>query len=132
MPIALRVPDIERAVRSLLATLTPSPTTVGIGVPPAWKDGSPGHLQVGWDGTSVPAHRIVATGLIRVTAWAHSTSDAKSLALDADARLCAHDGTGAISAIRPGSGLLPARDPDSGAELASFTCRVTVRTQPLP
>ena len=129
--MADRFPDVEKAVRALLASLTPSPTTVGIGVPATWTLTGAPHLQLGWDGTRVPNHRLTATALIRVTAWASSTSKAKELALDADARLCAHDGTGVIAHIRPGSGVMPARDPDTGAELATFTVRVTVRSQPL-
>lgn len=128
----LRVPDVEKAARALLAELTDPPTTVGIGVPQAWTPESPPHLQVGWDGTRTPPHRIVSRALIRVTAWASSTSTAKDLALVAEARLCAHDGTGPISTIRPATGLLPARDPDTGAELASFTVSMTVRSIPLP
>ena len=129
---ALRVPDIERAARALLADLTPPPITVGIGVPDGWTRTSPPHLQVAWDGTAVPSHRITARGSIRVTAWSASTSESKGLALDAEARLCAHDGAGQISAVRPAGGVVPARDPDTGAQLASFTVRMTVRSTSLP
>jgi hypothetical protein len=127
----MRVPDVEKAARALLSELTPSPTTVGIGVPSDWTKDSPDHLQVGWDGTRTPPHRLTSQALIRVTAWASSTSQAKDLALDAEARLCAHDGTGVISTIRPATGVLPARDPDTGAELATFTVSMTVRSTPL-
>lgn len=129
---AQRVPDVEKAARALLASLTPGPTTVGIGVPDDWTATSPSHLQIGWDGTVVRAHRLTARALIRVTAWASSTSTAKALALDAEARLCAHDGAGVISMIRSATGVLPARDPDTGAELATFTVSMTVRLTPLP
>lgn len=129
--MADRFPDPEKALRALLDTLTPSPITVGIGVPTTWGPTSPAHLQVGWDGTRTPRHRVAAVALIRVTAWASTTSTAKATALDAEARLCAHDGTGAISAIETATGVFPARDTDTDAELASFTVRVTVRSQPL-
>ena len=126
-------PDPEKAVRALLTNLLASPeVTVGIGVPVDWTAESPDHLQVAWDGTRVPPHRLTATALIRVTAWAASTSRAKALALAAEGRLCAHDGTPPITVIRPATGVLPARDPDTGAELASFAVRVTVRSTPLP
>ena len=127
----LRFPDVERLVRDLLDTLTPSPITVGIGVPDAWATTSPTHLQVGWDGTIVASSRLIATATVRVVAWAPSTSAAKSAALDAHARLCAHRAGSGISLIRPGVGPMPARDDTTRADLAWFTVRVTVRSTPL-
>jgi hypothetical protein len=124
-------PDVERAVRALLDELTPAPTTVGIGLPDDWTIGSPPHLQVAQDGTLVPAHRITAKVLVRITAWAESTSVAKALALAAEARLTAHAGDGSLGTIRTAAGMFPARDQDLGAELASFTVNVTVRSAPL-
>ena len=131
MNAPLAFPDPEKAVRTLLSTLIAPPATVAIGVPTTWTADADPHLQVSWDGTRVPTHRLIAHALIRVTAWATSTSTAKALALDAEARLCAHDGTGAISTIRPATGVMPARDPDTRAELASFSVRVTFRSIPL-
>lgn len=128
----LRVPDIEKAVRVLLGSVTPPPITVGIGVPAGWAAGSPPHLQIGWDGTTLGRRRLTARALVRVTAWSTSTSTSKGLALDAEARLCAHDGSGVLAMVRSATGLIPARDVASGAELASFTVHVTARTIPLP
>ena len=128
----LRFPDVERCARDLLDELTPSPTTVGISVPDNRdKAGSPPHLQVAWDGTFPASSRLIATATIRVTAWSATTSAAKSAALDAHARLCAHRGGTGITLIRPGVGPMPARDPETGAELAWFTVRATVRPTPL-
>lgn len=131
MTDALRFPDVERAAKTLLDDLTPPPSTVGIGVPESWTEASPIHLQIGWDGTLVNQSRLIATATIRVVAWAAEPTQAKTAALDAHARLCAHRGGGGINLIRPGVGPIPARDPDTGAELAWFTVLATVRSTPL-
>lgn len=131
MKVPLVFPDVERAVRALLAGLTPGPTTVGIGLPADWTMASPPHLQVAQDGTRVPSHRITAKVLVRITAWAGSTSEAKALALAAEARLTAHPGDGSLGTIHTAAGMFPARDEATGAELASFTVSVTVRSTPL-
>jgi hypothetical protein len=128
----LRFPDVETCARDLLDDLTPGPATVGIAVPADWdKAESPPHLQVAWDGTLTASSRLIATATIRVCAWAGSATAAKAAALDAHARLCAHRGGHSINLIRPGVGPVPVTDPDTGADLAWFTVRATVRSTPL-
>ncbi len=131
MKTPLVFPDTEKAVRVLLDSLTPAPTTVGIGVPDGWTSASPTHLQVAQDGTAVPSHRITARVLVRITAWAASTSAAKDAARVAEARLTAHAGDGVIVKITTAAGMYPTRDRDTGAELATFAVNVTVRSAPL-
>jgi len=129
---ALRFPDVERSAVDLLDELTPDPATVGISLPDDWdRAESPIHLQVGWDGTFITASRITANATVRVVAWAATATAAKAAALDAHARLCAHRGGHSITLIRPLVGPQPARDADTGAELAWFTVRATVRATPL-
>ncbi len=138
---AHQVPDAEKAVRALLTAAMASPTcTVAIDLPADWTPGVPGdpsrpasppHVQPQWDGTNLAGHQITATATVRVVVWAATKSLAKDTAARAQALLLAHDGTPPISTVRPGVGPVPARDPDTRAEMAWFTVRVTVRTTPL-
>lgn len=132
----VQMPDAEKAVRVLLAELfaseiTAGDVTVSIGVPVGWTSASPDHLEVAWDGTPTVAWPVSADATIRLVARAGSTSAAKALAAKAQGRLVAHMGDTTIARIRPLTGVLPARDPDTDAELASCTVRVTVRSQPI-
>lgn len=127
-----QVPDAEKAVRTVLTAAMASPTcTVSIGVPQGWTPAAPTHVEVAWDGTNVIGHQITATATVRVVIWAATKSVAKDTAARAQALLLAHDGAPPMSTVRPGVGPVPARDRDSGAELAWFTVRLTVRTTPL-
>lgn len=123
-------PDVERAAVDLItALMADQDTTVGVGVPGDWrKDVSVPHLQVAWDATTLD-HPVLAHATIRVTAWHHQPTAAKALADTAMGRVLAHVGHGLIRAVRPLTGLLPAYDHDTRAELASFTVRATVRAQ---
>lgn len=123
--------DAETAARTLLAALTPSPTTVGLALPDDWTMESAPHLLVALDGTETFPSRLLEKPLIRVTAFAGTTTEAKRLAREAEARLCAHTGGGGISKIKPATGIIPGRDPATGADMASFTVRMTVRSTPL-
>lgn len=119
-------PDAEVAARVLLADLLQDEgCTVGIGKPTDWSAESDPHVQVNLDGTQLQ-HPVVAYSTIRVTVWAHDPTPAKDLAALAMALYLAEP------MVKPGTGLLPARDTRSGAELASFTCRVATRSQPIP
>lgn len=120
-------PDVERAVRDALATaIAPyEPTvTVGVGVPSDWTIMSAPHLQVALDGTPGMAHPVYAYSTVRVVAWAASPTEAKALAWLAHGLLLAQR----VLAIAPLTGLLPARDTETRAELASFTVRVSTRS----
>lgn len=125
----LVLPDVEQLVQVLLDSLTPGPATVGLAVPDGWQaKTSPLHLLVALDGTIVPAHRLTCRALIRVTAFAHSTTVAKAAARQAEARLTAHRGDGVLLSIRTAVGMGVARDEATTAELASFAVNVTARS----
>lgn len=127
-------PDPEIALRALLDELIAphEPTaTVTVGVPTDWTPASPPHLEVAWDGTPNMTHPVVAHATIRVVVRAKLTTDAKRIAALAQGLLLAHDGSDGISVIRPLTGILPARDPLTEAELASFTVRASVRSTPI-
>jgi hypothetical protein len=128
-------PDPERAVVDLLTELMDlydETVTVGVGVPGGWRPDHSPHLEVAWDGTPIIEQRTMAHATVRVVARAGSTTEAKRLALLAQGLLAAHDGTGPISVVRPLTGPLPARDPDTRAEIASFTVRASTRAVLIP
>lgn len=132
--LAVTYPDAEKETRALLAALLEEQdidATVAIGIPHDWTPDTGDHLQVSSDGTPSIAHPVVSHSTIRITAWSASTSRAKELANLAFGLLCAHDGTPPIAAILPLTGVLPARDPESRAELAYVTVRVSVRSVPI-
>lgn len=127
---AVTYPDAERLVVDYLNSLLTE--TVAVGVPSNWGPSSPSHLQVQLDGTPRMEHPVIAHATIRLVARAQSTSAAKALAAKAQGLLCAHPGGGGIASTGPYTGVFPARDPDTNAELASTTCRVSVRSVPIP
>lgn len=94
--------------------------TVGVGVPRGWTATSRPHLKVTTDGT--PSIDNVSTrATVRVTAFAATTSEAKRLAALAQAVLVArYDLVNAVAL----TGVLAARDDDSGAEIAMTTVQV--------
>lgn len=134
MRLAVTYPDAEHLVRVYLAdemgAVEPD-VTVAIGVPANWNKSSPEHLQVVSDGMPRLEHPVAGHATIRLVARAHSTGRAKELAAIALGLLAAHPGGGGIASTRPFTGPLPGRDPDTGAELASATARVTVRSVPI-
>jgi hypothetical protein len=76
-------------------------------------------------------HPALAHTTIRLVARCSTTTDAKALAMKAQGLLCAHPGGDGIASTAPFTGVLPARDTATEAELASVTCRVTVRSTPI-
>lgn len=125
MKILRTYPDVERLVVDRLAGQLEG-CTVGVGMPDDWTTDSDPHLQVNLDGANA-VHPISATSTVRLTAWTHSTTTAKELVQRAAAHLL-HDPGGDIVNARPGAGLLPARDDDHDAELASLTLLVRTRS----
>lgn len=126
-------PDVERVTVDLLALIVypHEPTvTVGIGVPADWTPAEPDHLQVTCDGTPAMDHPVAVHSTVRIVAWSATPTRAKELANLALGLLLAHGGAEPIAAITPLTGMLPARDTATRAELASFTVRVTVRSVP--
>lgn len=122
-------PDPERAVRDYLASVI-TEATVGVGVPSNWTKGSGPHVQVATDGMFL-SHPVSGEATIRLVAWASGPTTAKRIVQLAQGHLLAHPGTGPIARTRPLVGLLPARDEQTGAEIASVTVRVTVRSIPI-
>lgn len=133
--LAVTYPDAERLVRNILATelaAVGETCTVGVGVPPDWTPGTGSHIQVSLDGTPDGDHPVTVNASVRVVAWAANTTEAKRLAALAQGLLLAHNGGGGIATTRFETGVLPARDLEQRAELASTTTRVTLRSEPIP
>lgn len=130
-PPAVTYPDPERVVRDYLDTVI-ADATIGVGVPSSWTKASGNHLQVATDGMFLGrTHPVYGEATIRLVAWSASPTQAKELAQRAQGLLLAHPGTGDITRTRPLTGLLPARDEQTNAELASVTVRVTLRSVPI-
>lgn len=128
-------PDVERATVDLLADLVVArepDVSVGVGIPTDWTVEHDPHLQVSCDGTPTLDHPIVAHSTVRIVAWAATTSRAKELANLAHGLIVAHDGAPPVAGVSTLTGLLPARDPETRAELASFTVRISIRSTPIP
>src|SRR5690606_17111937 len=127
-------PDAERVVRNYLAeqlTDLGEICTVRVGVPSNWTPATGTHLQIALDGTPTGSHPIMVDATIRLVAWAANTTDAKRLAALAQGVLLAHGGGGGIARTAFLTGVQPARDPSTRAEIASTTTRVTVRSTPI-
>lgn len=106
---------------------------VGVGAPPdGWNvDESDPWVGVFLDGTPISVPFVSQAATIRVTAFAKHTGTAKDAALFAQAQILAHRGGDGIVSVQHLTGLLVGFDRALKAELASFTVRVTTRTQPL-
>lgn len=132
---AVLIPDVERLIVDYLQTIRglylPTGATIGVGVPAGWTSARPPHIQIVNDGTPSMVWPIVASPTVRVVVRAATTTLAKSTAAMALGLLCA-DGWPPSFSIIPLTGVLPASDPDTRAELASFTVRVNVRSTPIP
>ena len=126
MKPAVLYPDAESSTCDRLdVLLAGEDCTIGIGKPTGWTTASDPHVQVNLDGTPRINHPVVAYSTIRVTVWAYGTDTAKTLAATAMGLLLAEP------YVSPLTGLLPASDKASGADLASFTCRVATRSEPI-
>ncbi len=129
MKVAVTYPDPEVALVDLLEQLLDDEDcTVSVGVPDDWTPSTGNHVEVALDGTPVERHPIAIMPTLRVVAHTATPSEAKRLALLCQGLLLAHPGGDPVGSIRPGTGLLVARDPDTRAELASFTVRTTLRS----
>lgn len=101
--------------------------TVGVDLPGDWKPGDPPHVLVALDGTPSAVHPIEAYQTVRVTAWASSRPAAKQLCQRAHSALLAHPCGNGVGSVQFLTGVTPAKDPTTGAYLASATVRITVR-----
>jgi hypothetical protein len=123
-------PDAERvSIDYLTAALAARgvAATVGVDIPTTWAAASTQHLQVALDGTPSLEYPILARATVRLTAWASTTTAAKSLVSLAQGLMCAHPGDASVGSVQALTGVLPTRDPVSGAQLASVTVRVNLR-----
>lgn len=124
--------DLEDQVIGVLEDLlADEECTVGV-LPDGWRNPTEPtpqlpHVQVAWDGTR-NVRQVLALATIRVTAWAPDgrPDESKRLALLAEGLLLQRP------EARPLTGILPARDPDNHAEIASFTVRWAARSTPIP
>ena len=124
-------PDAERlcidVLVSALAPYAPT-TTVGATLPSSWTPSHPPHITVQSDGAARVQHPVAVWPTVRLTAWAKAPTDAKRIVNAAMGALVHF----ADFLVVPLTDVLSARDSDHGdAELASITCRVTVRSTPL-
>lgn len=129
MKLAVTYPDVERLTVDYLTPLLDA--SVGVGVPGSWTPSSGDHVQVALDGTFLPDHPVGARCTVRLVAWSSTTTKAKALVQLAQGWLLAHPGGDEIAGTRPLTGLIPGRDARTGAEIASVTVRVTVRSVPI-
>lgn len=127
MKVVVDWPDSERLMVDLVDGFDIA-DSVGIGVPKGWTPEAGVHAQVALDGTPTVITPVAQRHTMRVTVWAETTTAAKAAAARLQAHLHAHPGGEGITAIKPLTGTLPARDPDTGAELASFTVAAVVRS----
>lgn len=128
-PLAV-TPDAERVVVDYLTAALAAraqDVTVGVVVPAAWVAGTKAHVQVALDGTPSVQYPILWRASVRITAWHASTTTAKALAALCEALMCAHPGSVSVASVKSLTGVLPTRDPDSGAQLASVSVRVNLR-----
>lgn len=93
----------------------------------------PLHLQVALDGVPQADHPVMWHCTVRVIAWAPTGRQSLAIrgAAFAQGLLLANNGTGGISSTSFLTGPLPARDPETAADIAATTTRVTVRSQPI-
>ena len=123
-------PDAERVIVDFLTAALAARSqdvTVGVDLPTTWTTGTKPHVQVALDGTPSVQYPILASASVRATCWHASPTTAKALAALCQALLCAHPGSVQVASVQPLTGVLPARDPDTGAQLASVSVRVNLR-----
>lgn len=120
------------ALRALLADRT-EPYAAGVQVGskvPSDRSTDLPHLPyvlVRLDGTPSVQYPIVATGTLRITAWHADEGQAHDLVQLCHGLILAYSGP-VIARVRPGTGVLPATDPDTGIPIASITVTVHIRS----
>lgn len=120
--------DVEMFIVDLLDTYTELDAfTKGVGLPDGWDPNAspPIHLSVASDGEFLRMHPVANQSTVRVTAWGDTPTVTKRAAHTAQALLLAEPH------IKSLTGVLPATDDETTAELAAFTVRVTARSTPL-
>ncbi|MGI5493821.1 hypothetical protein [Microtetraspora malaysiensis] len=74
----------------------------------------------------VPQYPVNARVTARITVWHRTSEDAYDLAQLSQGLLCVHSGP-VIRNVRPLTGPIPAADPLTGTDLATFTVAANVR-----
>lgn len=128
MSVLVTFPDVERVIVDHLDGLVTPP--VSVGVPSGWQPttDTPIVIEVASDGVPVAQWPIVQYVTVRVVARGRSTTAVKAAAAEAQALLLATPWPSDVSSIRFLTGILPARDPDTRVEVASFTVEVALRS----
>jgi hypothetical protein len=122
-------PDAERVTIDYLTAALAARSqdvTVGVDIPTTWTTATKPHVQIGWDGTPEVQYPILWRASVRITAWSSSTTTAKALAALCEALMCSHPGSAQVASVQSLTGVLPTRDPDTGAQLASVSVRVNL------
>jgi hypothetical protein len=101
--------------------------TVGVGLRGSWTKAAAPHVGVEVDGTLVRDYPIVGRATVRVTVWSSGNTTSKRLAGLCMALLLSHPGDDDLWSVSPLTGVLPARDPDNSAPIASITVRANCR-----
>lgn len=131
MKLEVVYPDPEQEIRPVLRSLLVAEgedVPVGVSRPDGWTPDEGPCVTIAWDGTPRLQHPIAAWPTVRVTVHADTTTEAKRLAALCLGLLCASD-----LSVKPLAIIAPATDPDrTTVEMASFTVRLTTRSQPLP
>jgi hypothetical protein len=121
-------PDVEREVLDWLETDLAAEgytVTVGVPVPQAWVKGSTTHVQVAVDEATL-VHPVIVKALVRITVWDDASTEAKRVANAAQAILLSNSDGGVTSV----TGVVATHDPDTRAELATFTVLTILRSDP--
>jgi len=100
--------------------------TVGAHEPTDWSVATKPHVQVALDGTPSATYPATAAATVRITVWATSTGEAKRVARLSQAVIVAHPGGAGVQSVQHLTGVLPTRDPDTRAELATCTVRMNL------
>lgn len=133
--LAVTFADAERSCVDYLTTALAAQdetVTVGTELPSDWTIADTRHVGVEVDGTPSLTYPIVARATVRVTAWTSGRTESKRLAGLCMALLLSHPGDDDLWSTSPLTGVLPARDPDNGAPIASVTVRANARPTVLP
>jgi hypothetical protein len=131
--------DAEVLLKTYLATALAARSesyaigaTVGLILPAGWTRAAAPFVLVAWDGTPVVTHPVMAAATVRLTVWHATATKAKALAALVQALALIYPGGGGIASVNVLTGVLPAVDDDNGADIASVTVRVHLRSTVLP
>jgi hypothetical protein len=117
-------PEVE-LVDVLDVLLVDVDCVVVVAMPDDWTPDESTLVQVAWDATQT-IEQVVAFCTMRVSVWGATTSAVKDLALLVQGLLLEQP------SARPLAGPFPARDPNTRAEVASFTVRWSTRSTTIP